>query len=69
MKGGAELAESAKNGKSLLPKRNKTLEWNHVTFGNLRVTEEIIAVLLEDSRSFVLFAVFQHYKVRCWRKL
>ena len=62
MKGGAELAESAKNDKSLLPKRNRTLELNHVTFGNLRVTEEITAVLLKDSRSFVLVAVFGHYE-------
>ena len=44
MKGGNELAESAKNDESLLPKRNKTLKWNHVTFDNLRVTEEITAV-------------------------
>ena len=58
MKGGAELDESTKNDESLLPKRYKPLEWNHVTIGILCVTEEITAVLLKDSRPFVLVAVF-----------
>ena len=63
MKGGTKLDKSAKNDESLLPKRNKTLEWNHVTFGNLRVTEEITAVLLKDSRPFVMVTVFQHTRL------
>ena len=56
MKGGAKLDESAKNDESLLPKLHDT-RMESCDIGNLCVTKQITAMLLEDSRPFVLVAV------------